>query len=98
MPDMNAMKPKRQRRKLQASVPVPQAIECDGSELCMVLAKLRRQGRTPGEPQKIAPNRWRVIPGGSEGAFKRDAYGQEDHAYHFGTFDQGARGNMTLDY
>jgi hypothetical protein len=92
---MNLRWIKGQRPASKASVPNA-AIECDGSELCLVLAKLRRQGRTPSEPVKISPNKWRVIPGGTTGDFQSDPYGDKDRDYSFKSFSQGMRGQ--LDY
>jgi hypothetical protein len=69
-------------------------IECDGSQLVLVLAKLRRDGRTPGEPQHIGPNKWLVRPGGSTRKFIPDPYGQEDRAYGFRSFSQGMSGQL----
>lgn len=64
----------------------------------MVLAKLRRMGRTPSEPVRgPRPGQWTVYPGGSDGAFEPNPHG-DDKAYTFRSFSQGMRGSVTLDY
>jgi len=55
-------------------------IECSGAELLSVLASCRRQGRTPSEPTRVGPNRWKVYPGAGAGEFVRNPHGGDDGA------------------
>ena len=88
------MKTKQHKQRPPSNPSVPNAIECSGSDLCLVLAKLRRQGRTPSEPVKAGPNLWRVYPGGKSGDFEGNPCGQEDRVYSFRSFSQGMRGQL----
>jgi hypothetical protein len=83
----------KQQEKQNAVCP-PGALECDGSRLVLLLAQLRRQGRTPGEPVKVGPNRWRVYPSGSTGEFQPDPDGGGDRVFGFDSFTDGATGRM----
>ena len=88
------------KKKQRPPASVPEVIRCTGAELVLVLAKLRRCGRTASEPVHDGPDSWLVYPGGGggDGAFKPDPFGQQDHAYTFNTFDQGSHGSMKLEY
>jgi len=84
---------KKWQKQKRVAASAAQAIECDGSQLCLVLAKLRRAGRTASEPEKVGPNRWRVYPGRSGGEFVPEPSGV-DRVYGFRSFSQGMRGQL----
>jgi len=72
--------PKWEKQGPQPAATEAFCVECDGQQLLSVMAAMRRQGRSCGEPIRAGPNRWKVCPGRADGEFVRNPYGLDDAA------------------